>query len=308
MAWSAEQMLFLLLGIFVLPSISAQDLSQTDFQEANAFLDVYFKHKKEFVDDIRIDEIDIKRPKNSRVAAAENMGEFPLHIAILLDASGSQSRRSDELRQFYVDMIESLPLRPNDSVSFIAVNSKIRPVQNATFDKALLLNGFDQVRFSGGTRLNDAIYFISGAFDDQRASRKIIIVLSDGGDNESKKTMEEAYQNAITKNVRIYMFVRDEPGSNLPVWRMKGGVWRKDGGNHEKHIKKTGGKIFSYSHLDSAKEQFVQMMDEWNHLCRISLFVDAPGDGGPDLKISILRNGVKVFHPSVLQRIAGKSR
>ena len=239
MARTAKLMLFLFIGISISPSIVTQSVSQTAFPEANAFVDVYFKHKKTFIDDIQIDEINIKKPKNSSVVAVESMGEFPLDIVILLDTSGSRRNHFDELRQFYVGMIELLPLRPVDSVSLIAVSHKIRSIQNATFDKSLLLEGFYTTRFMGGTRLNDAIYFVSGAFEDQKYSRKAMIVLSDGEDADSTKTMEEAYQNAIENNVRVYMFVeKEEQRSNLSMWGIAGGSSQKEARKHEKHIKK----------------------------------------------------------------------
>lgn len=308
MARTVKPMLFLLIGISISLAIFAQNVSQTAFPEANAFVDVYFKHKKIFVDDIQIDEINIKKPKNSRVVAIESMGEFPLNIVILLDTSGSRHNHFDQLRQFYVGMIELLPLRPVDSVSLIAVSHKIRSIQDATFDKSLLLEGFYATHFMGGTRLNDAIYFVSGAFEDQKYSRKAMIVLSDGEDADSTKTMEEAYQNAIENNVRVYMFVeKEEQRSGFSLWSIKGESRQKEVRKHEKHSKKTGGNLFKYPNIESAKEQLIQMIDEWSHLKRVRLSVEILEESKSDLEISVSRKGVKAFYPSAPQYISDKS-
>jgi hypothetical protein len=300
--------LFLLVGIFISAQISAQNLPKTASLEENAFLDISFKSKNAFVDDVQIDEVTIKNPKNIRIVAVESIGQFPLHIAILIDTSGSQRRYSNELRRFYAEMLELLSLRPADSVSLVAVNNQIMVLQDSTFDKALLLKGFDKSRFYGNTRLSDAIYSASKSFGHPKNSRKMMIILSDGGDNGSTRTIQEAYLEAAANNIRVYMFAKEkEQGNNLPIWRKENGVWRREGGDHEKHIKITGGKVLSYSNLESAKEQLMQMMDEWNHLKRFSLFVDPPGNAISDLEISISRKGVKASNPPILQHTPGKS-
>ena len=66
--------------------------------------------------------------------------------------------------------------------------------------------------------------------------------------------------------------------------------------------------MFKSKDLKSAKEQFMQMINEWSHLKRIGPYVAPPRESGSDLKISISRKGVKAFYPSALQYSAGKSR
>jgi len=303
---AAKLKLFLLIGIFVSSPIFAQISSQRNPAEMNAYLDIYFKHKKTYIDDIQVHEINVKRPKETRVTDVESIGELPLQIAVLLDASGSHSRVADEIRQFYAEMIELLPLRSTDSVSLIAVNNKIQIIQDPTFDKVLLLNGFDKVRFIANTRLSDAIYWVSNTFGDQKNSRKALLMLSDGGDNGSTRTMQEAYQTAIANNVRVYMLVKKR--EDFVVTRNDGSGWQTGGGDHKKHVEKTGGRVFTFSNLESAKEEFTEIINEWNHLKRVRLSIHPPEERMPDVKISVSRKGVKAFYPSALQYIAAKPR
>ena len=76
---------------------------------------------------------------------------------------------------------------------------------------------------------------------------------------------------------------------------------------HEKYIEKTGGKVVLFSDIESAGEQFGQIVDEWNHLKRVDLCIDTSGKSASGLKLSVSRKGVKAFYPSSPQSITDKS-
>lgn len=286
-------------GAFVLSSTHAQELLKISLPEANAFLDVSFKHKDAFIDDIRMDEIKVEDGEDARVVAMENMQEFPLYIAILLDASGSQFPHSAELHQFYGEMIAAISLRPSDRASLVAFNQKINIIQDSTRDKTLLADGFSKIRFWGGTRLYDAIDAVSGALDDRKSSCKALFIISDGEDKNSSLGIKETYQKAEENNVRVYMFARKIKQKTGIFAYPEVGEYRK----HAKYIKRTGGRILEYSNVESAKDRISELMDELKHLKRIGIFVDLPGKPSSDLKISVSRKGVKATYPSTLQYI-----
>ena len=286
-------------GVFVLSSIHAQELLKISLPEANAFLDVSFKHKDAFIDDIRIDEINIEDREDIRVVGMENMQEFPLYIVILLDTSGSQFPHSAELHQFYEEMIAAISLRPSDRASLVAFNQKIDIIQDSTRDKILLADGFSKIRFWGGTRLNDAIDAVSGALDDRKSSCKALFIISDGEDKDSALGIKEAYQKAEENNVRIYLFARKIKQNTGIFANPEVGQYRK----HARHIKRTGGRILEYSNVETARDRVSELMDELKHLKRVGIFVDLSGKPVSDLKISVSRKGVKATCPSTLQTI-----
>jgi hypothetical protein len=294
---------FLLLVIFISAPFSAQDLSQASPPEANAFLDVYFKQKETFVDDVRIDEIQIKNRKNIRAVAIEPIDAIPLHTAILLDISGSQEGHAKEIRRLYEGIIQSLPLRTVDTARVIYFNERISALLNTTSSRELLLKGLDNIRFLGGTAVYDAIYYASLTLAEYPGSRKIMIIISDGEDHDSSKSIDEAYREAIANNIRVYMFVMGEVERKDFLFRSRGVEGYK---KHKKHIEKTGGKALLVSDLESAGEQFGHIMDELSHLKRIPLCVDTSGKSASGLKISVTRKGVEAFYPSSPQSIAGK--
>jgi hypothetical protein len=307
MAGTARLVLFLLIVIFMSAPVSAQDLPQNATTEANAFLDVFFKHKETFIDDIRIDEIQIKNRKNIRAVAVEPIDPIPIHTAILLDISGSQVNHVKEIRRLYEGIIQALPLRSADTARVIYFNQDIRALLNETSSRDLLLKGSDNIRFMGGSAIYDAIYYACRTLADYPESRKSMIILSDGEDHDSSYSIDDTYREAIANNIRVYMFVmeedewKDERRDIFFRRRSKG--YEK----HEKHIEKTGGKVVLVSDSESGRKQVEEIIDEWNHIRRICFSVDTSGKPASGLKISVTRKGVKAYHSSTPQFIAGKS-
>lgn len=302
MAWIVRRFIFSLVVISISASLSAQGFAKDTTPETNAYLDVYFKHKETFVDDIRIDEINIKNRKNVRAVAVRPIGEIPLHTAILLDISGSQVARAKEIRWLYEQMIHALPLRSVDTARVIYFDEGIRALLNATSSRDLLLKGWDNIRFSGGTAVYDAIYHACRTLTDYPESRKSMFIISDGEDRDSLKSIEDVYREAIGNNIRVYLFVIWKP----PVFeglrpRIEG--YKK----HKKHIEKTGGKVFLTSDFESGREQLEQIIEEWSHLKRVDLCVDTSGKSASGLKLSVSRKGVKAFYPSVPQTVSNES-
>ncbi len=302
----AKLILFLLPVIFISVPVSAQDPPQTTEPEANAFLDVYFKHKETFIDDIGIDEIRLKNRKNIRAVSVEPVDAIPLHTAILLDTSGSQVEHAKEIRRLYEGIIQAPPLRPADTARVIYFNERISALLNATSSRELLLKGLDNIRFIGGTAVYDAIYYACLTLADYPESLKIMIVISDGQDRDSLMSVEEAYREAIAYNIRVYMLVMEEDewkGRRRDLFFRRVEGYRE----HREYIEKTGGEVVLVSNSESAGKQFRQIMDEWSHLKRIYLCVDASGKSASGLELSVSRKGVEVFYPSSPQFIAGKS-
>lgn len=131
-------------------------------------------------------------------------GEVPLTIALIIDTSGSVK---DKL-QFEIDTASEFlrnVLRPNKDLALLMqFSSEIELVQDFTDNIALLEKGLDSLRAGGGTALYDAIYLAVTDKLRREAGRKVIVVLSDGDDNESKVKKEEAITASQKADVLVY--------------------------------------------------------------------------------------------------------
>ena len=112
---------------------------------------------------------------------------FPLQLGIVIDASGSE--RSYDLDKFLVaarDFAQGAMRLPEDRVFFMEFDSKPR---STPWLRAELAGVPTKVTGTGGTALYDAISAACnqkmGEPDSNKPTRRVLIVISDGGQLES---------------------------------------------------------------------------------------------------------------------------
>jgi hypothetical protein len=283
-----------LIALALTEACPAQDNSSTIISQRVSF-DVSFKATDAFVDDVKISEIHLDGIGMSNVTAIDDIGALPLRVVILIDLSASQMR--GEFRQYYSEMIKSLSLRNIDSACLaVFYSDKISLVQDFTSDQDLLLKRAGNLPHPAGeTRLLDALFLSSKSLGARPEFRKAVIVFTDGHDTGSRTTIRAAYDDAVANNVRVFMFVKRP----LQLGPSTDAALRESVEKHKHYVNETGGRIIYVSDLKHDQKQMMQLMDELNHLKRIS--IDAPGPVGPDFKITVSRKGVKVSYPSPLK-------
>ncbi|MFL6214501.1 MAG: VWA domain-containing protein [Blastocatellia bacterium] len=147
---------------------------------------------------------------------------LPIHIAILMDLSGSQEYTFPQEKSAAGEFLRSV-LRPGkDSAAILTFQDDVDLVQGLTSGVETLNRAFDEIqyarRFSAAssrrqaTALYDAIYITadevlsrdaSRSADDQ-VTRRAVILLTDGVDNASSRKIDEAIDRAWRAGVVIY--------------------------------------------------------------------------------------------------------
>jgi VWFA-related protein len=147
---------------------------------------------------------------------------LPIHIAILMDLSGSQEYTFPQEKSAAGEFLRSI-LRPGkDSAAILTFQDDVDLVQGLTSRVETLNRAFDEIqyarRFSAAssrrqaTALYDAIYITadevlsrdaSRSADDQ-VTRRAVILLTDGVDNASSRKIDEAIDRAWRAGVVIY--------------------------------------------------------------------------------------------------------
>jgi VWFA-related protein len=140
--------------------------------------------------------------------------DTPATIGLLIDSSGSMYQH----RPITIAGATALAKasHPQDEIFAIAFNEHVTPVLPAaapfTSDGAILRVALERnVNARGRTALYDAIaggveYLSRGARE-----RKVLVLLSDGGDNASRTTKDEAVHKAQASNAVIYTIALIEP-------------------------------------------------------------------------------------------------
>jgi VWFA-related protein len=149
---------------------------------------------------------DNKPPEQIRGFRSET--DLPLEVGLLIDASNSIRDRFKFEQQAAVEFLNQIIRRKYDQAFVIGFDVTPEVTQDFTDDTEKLSIGIRMLRPGGGTALYDAVYY---ACRDKLlkqpqtgANRRAIILLSDGDDNQSHVTREEAIEMAQRAEVSIY--------------------------------------------------------------------------------------------------------
>jgi Ca-activated chloride channel homolog len=181
--------------------------------------------------------------------------DLPLELGLLVDISGSVRSRFDFEQQAAIDFLQHT-LRPKfDKAFVVGFNSHSQMMQDFTDNVELLSVGVYRLRNGGGTALYDAIYrachdkLIKGQSD--HPSRRAIVVVSDGEDNQSEVSRAQAIEMAQRAEVIIYAISTDDSGLIL-----------RGDKNLEQLADATGGRAFFPYKMKDIKNSFNSIEDE----------------------------------------------
>lgn len=127
--------------------------------------------------------------------------ETPFAAVILLDTSGSMEARVSLARSAAIKFLEGL--RRDDNVAIYTFDSKVTSLQDFSNNRDVSEKIFD-LRASGMTVLNDAIYDAAAFLSRRPEKRRAIIVLSDGEDTRSSRSAEKAMKAALAADTTVY--------------------------------------------------------------------------------------------------------
>jgi len=132
--------------------------------------------------------------------------DTPVTVGLVIDSSGSMTTRRDAVIAAGVAFAESS--HPDDEMFTISFNEKVwrglADGQAFTSDHEALHQALNRTGARGQTALFDAIGLGLHQLDDGTKSRKVLIVISDGGDNASHVRFDEVLADALRRDVVIY--------------------------------------------------------------------------------------------------------
>lgn len=187
-----------------------------------------------------------------QIAVFERQSELPLNLTLAVDTSGSvfkdRALIADASRKF----IHAL-LRQQDQMSLIEFATFVREVTPFTNKETQLNRGLNALRGGDATALYDAIYLGSQRLGP-KDGRKVLVLVSDGGDTAKSMTYAEALEAALRNEVMIYSII------DVPIEASAG---RDIGGEHAliTLAEQTGGKSF-YAAEGGLDKAFARVSDD----------------------------------------------
>jgi Ca-activated chloride channel family protein len=196
---------------------------------------------------------DNKPPELIRSFHAET--NLPLQVGLLIDASNSVRDRFKFEQESAIEFLNQT-IRPRFDQAFV-VGFDVTPeiTQDFTDNTELLAHGVHELRPGGGTALYDALYF---ACRDKLMKapkstivRRAIILLSDGEDNQSHVTREEAIEMAQRAEAVVYTISTNVSGTSGPGDKVL-----------DRIADATGGHSFHPFQIRDVANAFAEIQDE----------------------------------------------
>lgn len=190
---------------------------------------------------------------NQSIAVFDKESAVPLSIALAIDTSLS-TRHDLPLEQASAKRFAKDILRPVDALSIFGFSETVLQSTSYTSDLKRIDDGIDHIHLGAATAMFDAVYLASRSLD-RRQGRKILVLITDGGDTVSKVDYKQAVRAAEEAEATVYSII---------VVPIESSAGRETGGEHAliQLAEDTGGKYYyatSMSQLDGA---FHQISDE----------------------------------------------
>jgi Ca-activated chloride channel homolog len=125
--------------------------------------------------------------------------DIPVAMGIVIDNSGSMREKRDKVNKAALNLVRSS--NPQDQVFVVNFNDEYYLDQPLTGDINKLREALEKVEARGGTALYDAVVASADYMKKQaKLQKKVLFVVTDGEDNASRETLEEAVRRLQEEN------------------------------------------------------------------------------------------------------------
>ena len=237
-------------------------------------VNVYFsvRDKSGYITNLHKDDCAIYEDKNlQKTKNFTQEKNLPLTIGILLDTSGSQQNVLPLEQQSGAEFLKDV-LTPKDEAFLISFDINVNLLADYTnspreikrsIDSAVINTGAGTGSVTGngtprGTLLYDAVYLAAHDKLRQEAGRKILVLLTDGGDQGSQENIKTAIEAAQKANAIIYVILIADRGFYSGY-----GMTFSGDADMERLAKDTGGRVINVGNNGKKlQEAFDQIQDE----------------------------------------------
>ncbi|MBV8053438.1 MAG: VWA domain-containing protein [Acidobacteriaceae bacterium] len=308
-------------------SLTQNTVPATASQTIHLFVTVHDKHGKPASTLSKSDFVLTQDDHSQAIEALSLDADLPLTVGLIFDTGMNQAGALDRERSASHDFLDQMLRENKDRAFIIHFNREVELLQDLTNSRDKLFNAlgllqaarpqFDDSSDSGesgegrrgrrGSVLYDAIFLACDELMKTQQGRKVLIVMSDGVDRNSKETVGSAIESAQRTNTLVYnAFSKAEEiapsehrGFGFP---RGGGMGRPPGGGQrrapeetpadakkivEQVSRETGGGFFELSKKDSMDQIARIISDDLRHQYEITYRPQQSGDWSGFHKISL---------------------
>ena len=254
------------------------------------------RHRGKLIGDLTRDDISIEDNESQPAAITRflTQQELPLRIALVVDTSGSIQSRFRFEQAAAIAFLRQV-IRGPENLGFVMGFAQSPVVtQDFTSDPEQLSRGVASLSFGDTTALFDAVRFASQKLlnrSEPGPVARILVVLSDGKDNASRASLQEAINDALQSEVMIYTI-----GTNPQAPYGSFNSHKESDTILKSLAEQTGGQAMFPGSAKEVGQAFAKLRDELR--CRYSVSYQ-PANFVPDgrfrrIKISARSRGKKL--------------
>ena len=187
--------------------------------------------------------------KPVKLARFEQVKDLPLSIGMAIDTSASMQPRLGEAEKAGALFLKSV-LKPGDKAFLVSFDAQPQMIQKWSPSVSEFAAALSKLRAEESTALYDAIVYALYNFIGVKG-QKALVVITDGQDNSSKFTFDQALEYARRAAVPIY-------GIGIGIHAAQVDVRYKFG----KFCTETGGNVYYIDNASDLSRIYAQIQDE----------------------------------------------
>lgn len=238
-----------------------------------------------FVHDLTIEDFIVYSDQKRQTISIFETHKDPLEVVIMLDVSDSIKQHFNDIKKSATNFIKML--RPSDRAMIVTFDCKLHVLNYFSNDHNLLslsINGISSSLSSSGTCIYDSLgEVIENYFKKSRKSRKAIILLTDGVDNNSRRSFSNLRDSLANSSVVIYNILYNTPASS-----------KKSKNIMQQLVDFTGGRNYKAEESNTRKI-FGTITRELQNQYQLGFYPDSMGENDlHDIKVEVARPKVKI--------------
>lgn len=178
---------------------------------------------------------------------------LPLRLVLMIDSSASMSKGFDSEREAASGFVRRV-VRPDvDRSTVFAFSNRVAVIAGSDASSPEAMDKIEQLHSAGLTALFDSICEAASQAGDRepRPARRVLVLLSDGDDNYSRHSVNDAIAAALSSDLVIYAVTAHNPKD-----REWGDI------NLEKLTSATGGRVFFLKKYGQSEKTFSEIEQE----------------------------------------------
>lgn len=155
--------------------------------------------KRHLVTNLNVANFEVFEDGQAQQITSFRREDIPVSIGIVVDNSGSMRTKRNAVTKAVVNLVQAS--NPSDEVFIVNFNDEPYLDQDFTSKIEQMREALDRVDSRGGTALYDAViasadHLAKGA----KREKKVLLVVTDGDDNESRESLEQAVRTVQIEN------------------------------------------------------------------------------------------------------------